>query len=89
MCWGVRYSQRWRETGEEQRELERLNFDVINEVRQAAEVHRQVLPGAFGHRHLSRGHFCCKCSEAVQAPVLPCATASKLVACHTFRPPLL
>ncbi len=35
-------SQRWRETREEQRELERLNFEMVNEVRQAAEVHRQV-----------------------------------------------
>lgn len=35
-------SQRWRETSEEKRELERLEFDVLNEVRQAAEVHRQV-----------------------------------------------
>ena len=36
-------SQRWRETSEEKRELERLEFDTLNEVRQAAEVHRQVL----------------------------------------------
>lgn len=42
-------SQRWRETGEEQRELERLNFDIINEVRHAAEVHRQVPPQGPGH----------------------------------------
>ncbi|BDA41560.1 Methionine aminopeptidase 2 [Coccomyxa sp. Obi] len=34
--------QRWRETSEEKRELERLEFDTLNEVRQAAEVHRQV-----------------------------------------------
>ncbi|EIE25282.1 peptidase M24A, methionine aminopeptidase [Coccomyxa subellipsoidea C-169] len=34
--------QRWRETSEEKRELERLEFDILNEVRQAAEVHRQV-----------------------------------------------
>lgn len=36
-------SQRWRETSAEKREQERLEFDTINEVRQAAEVHRQVL----------------------------------------------
>lgn len=35
-------SQRWRETDAEKRELERLAFDMINEARQAAEVHRQV-----------------------------------------------
>jgi methionyl aminopeptidase len=34
--------QRWRETSEEKRQLERLEFDMINEVRKAAEVHRQV-----------------------------------------------
>ncbi|KXZ49245.1 hypothetical protein GPECTOR_22g837 [Gonium pectorale] len=32
----------WRETSAEKRELERLNWDMINEVRRAAEVHRQV-----------------------------------------------
>jgi hypothetical protein len=32
----------WRETAAEKRELERLNWDMINQVRQAAEVHRQV-----------------------------------------------
>jgi methionyl aminopeptidase len=35
-------NQRWRETDEEKRALDRSNFDMINEVRQAAEVHRQV-----------------------------------------------
>lgn len=35
-------SQLWRETSEEKRALERLEKDVINEVRQAAEVHRQA-----------------------------------------------
>lgn len=35
-------SQRWRETSEEKRELDRLQHVMINEVRQAAEVHRQV-----------------------------------------------
>jgi methionyl aminopeptidase len=34
--------QRWRETNAEKRELERLEFDMINEVRQCAEVHREV-----------------------------------------------
>ena len=33
---------RWRETSAEKREMERLQWDQINEVRQAAEVHRQV-----------------------------------------------
>ena len=33
---------RWRETSAEKRELERAQFDMINEVRQAAEVHRRV-----------------------------------------------
>lgn len=32
----------WRETSAEKRELYRLNHDMINDVRQAAEVHRQV-----------------------------------------------
>lgn len=36
-------SQRWRETNEEKRALQRSEHDMINEVRQAAEVHRQVL----------------------------------------------
>lgn len=36
------HSQRWRETSEEKREMERLQHDMINEVRQAAEVHRQA-----------------------------------------------
>lgn len=34
--------QRWRETAAEKRELERLEWDMINDVRQSAEVHRQV-----------------------------------------------
>ena len=34
--------QRWRETAAEKREMDRLQFDMINEVREAAEVHRQV-----------------------------------------------
>lgn len=32
----------WRETSAEKRELQRLQADMINDVRQAAEVHRQV-----------------------------------------------
>jgi methionyl aminopeptidase len=32
----------WRTTSEEKRELERLEKPMYNEVRQAAEVHRQV-----------------------------------------------
>ena len=32
----------WRETAAEKREMDRLQWDMINEVRQAAEVHRQV-----------------------------------------------
>lgn len=32
----------WRETSAEKRELERLQWDMINDVRQAAEVHREV-----------------------------------------------
>ncbi len=32
----------WRETSAEKRELERLESDMVNSVRQAAEVHRQV-----------------------------------------------
>lgn len=34
--------QRWRETSEEKRDIERLQHGMVNEVRQAAEVHRQV-----------------------------------------------
>jgi len=34
--------QRWRETSEEKRHLEQLELDMINSVRKAAEVHRQV-----------------------------------------------
>jgi methionyl aminopeptidase len=32
----------WRETSAEKRELARLSADMVNDVRQAAEVHRQV-----------------------------------------------
>ena len=39
-------SQRWRETSEEKRSKERMEHAIINEVRQAAEVHRQVLAHA-------------------------------------------
>jgi len=35
-------SQRWRETSEEKRAQARLQDQMINEARQAAEVHRQV-----------------------------------------------
>ena len=35
-------SQRWRETSEEKRAQARLQDQMINEVRQAAEVHRQA-----------------------------------------------
>lgn len=38
----MEHSQRWRETAAETRERDRLQWDMINEVRQAAEVHRQV-----------------------------------------------
>lgn len=34
--------QRWRETNEEKRHMERIESDMINDIRQAAEVHRQV-----------------------------------------------
>lgn len=35
-------SNAWRTTSAEKRELERLGSDLINNVRRAAEVHRQV-----------------------------------------------
>ncbi|EFN58315.1 hypothetical protein CHLNCDRAFT_142331 [Chlorella variabilis] len=35
-------TQRWRETAAEKREMDRLQAEMVNEVRQAAEVHRQV-----------------------------------------------
>ena len=35
-------SQRWRETNEEKRAMERSNEDMMNATRKAAEVHRQV-----------------------------------------------
>ena len=41
----VACSQRWRETSAEKRELARLDNDLLQEVRQAAEVHRQVSLG--------------------------------------------
>ncbi len=34
--------QRWRETDEEKRALEKANEEMVNSVRKAAEVHRQV-----------------------------------------------
>ena len=36
--------QRWRETDAEKREKERLELDLLEEAREAAEVHRQVSP---------------------------------------------
>ena len=36
------HSQRWRETSEEKRAKARLQDQMLSEVRQAAEVHRQV-----------------------------------------------
>lgn len=36
------YSNLWRESSEEKRELQRLQEDMINDLRQCAEVHRQV-----------------------------------------------
>lgn len=41
----VACSQRWRETSAEKRELARLDNDLLQEVRQAAEVHRQASLG--------------------------------------------
>ncbi len=38
----------WRESSAEKRERERLDADMVNHVRQAAEVHRQVGPGCDG-----------------------------------------
>ena len=41
--WPFTYcSQRWRETSEEKRAQARLQDQMVNEVRQAAEVHRQA-----------------------------------------------
>ena len=48
VCWAAvkegvdTCSQRWRETSEEKRDIERLQADMVNDVRRAAEVHRQV-----------------------------------------------
>jgi hypothetical protein len=36
------HSNLWRETSEEKREMQRLQDDMINDVRHCAEVHRQV-----------------------------------------------
>ena len=33
----------WRTTNEEKRALDRMHIDLYNEVRQAAEAHRQVI----------------------------------------------
>ena len=38
----IQFSNLWRTTSEEKRELERLEKPIYNSVRQAAEVHRQV-----------------------------------------------
>jgi hypothetical protein len=38
------FSNLWRTTSEEKRELERLQKPIYNSVRRAAEVHRQVKP---------------------------------------------
>jgi len=58
----------WRETSAEKREQERLQFDSINEVRQAAEVHRQV----------------CVCARAHVPVLHPCALRLQLPACDNY-----
>ena len=45
----------WRETSAEKRDLERLQADMINDVRQAAEVHRQVGGCSLGLAALQKG----------------------------------
>ncbi len=35
-------NNRWRTTNEEKRAMDRLKFDALNDIRKAAEVHRQV-----------------------------------------------
>lgn len=73
-------SQRWRETSEETRHRARLQDDMINEIRQAAEVHRQVglpqIQSSFLHLQPSEVYFersrsSVGFTQAVQAPQLP------------------
>jgi len=42
ICTLLIFSNLWRTTSEEKRELERLQKPIYNSVRRAAEVHRQV-----------------------------------------------
>jgi hypothetical protein len=50
----------WRESSAEMREKQRLEADMINDVRQAAEVHRQV-------RHVCvNPRYCVDCTVRVQ-----------------------
>ena len=58
----VACSQRWRETSAEKRELARLDNDLLQEVRQAAEVHRQA------SRALMTVLSCCEGAAAAKPP---------------------
>ena len=59
-------SQQWRETAEEKWEMERQEAPLLNDVRQAAEVHRQVPSSSLRDPphlcrladHLSRAQLC-------------------------------
>jgi hypothetical protein len=67
----------WRETSAEKRELERLTADMINDVRQAAEVHRQVRhssssSSSAGFWDADRQRTVCACAGATAA-ALRCA----------------
>jgi hypothetical protein len=64
----------WRETSAEKRELQRLQADMINDVRQAAEVHRQVsLVMACWLRWLQAGARLSV--DTTMCPLLPAAVA--------------
>ena len=68
-------SQRWRETSAEKRELARLDNDLLQEVRQAAEVHRQARLG------LLTVPSCCEGAVAAKPPQCPPSGTPEPVLC--------
>ena len=71
----VACSQRWRETSAEKRELARLDNDLLQEVRQAAEAHRQASLG------LLTVLSCCETAVAAQPQQRPPSGRPQSVLC--------
>lgn len=58
---------RWRSTSEEKRELERLNSERNNDLRKAAEVHRQVRQ--YAQKHIKPGMSTIEVTEMIEDAV--------------------